>query len=127
LGTANAYSPLDANLTANTNGTLTVKAVQGKQPNISGANALQRYWTLSGSGVTADLTFHYSTSPTNDVVGTEANYKIFKYDGSFTQFTPDVTGSNSASDHFATVNNVSSFSDWTLADPVSWCRERSHS
>jgi CSLREA domain-containing protein len=116
LGTANAYSPLDANVTANTNGTLTAKAVQGKQPNISGANALQRYWTLSGSGITADLTFHYSTSPTNDVVGNEANYKIFKYDGSFTQFTPDATGSVSASDHFATLNNVSSFSDWTLAE-----------
>ncbi len=117
LGTANAYSPLDANVTANSNGTLTVKAVQGQQPNIPGTNALQRYWTLSGSGITADLTFHYSTSPTNDVVGNEANYKIFKYDGSFTQFTPDATGSNSASDHFATLNNVSSFSDWTLAEP----------
>ena len=59
LGTANAYSPLDANVTANTNGTLTAKAVQGKQPNIpGGANALQRYWTLSGSGITANLTFH---------------------------------------------------------------------
>jgi hypothetical protein len=57
---------------------------------------LQRYWTLNGSGITANLTFHYSTSPTNDVVGSEANYKIFKYDGSFTQFTPDATGSNSA-------------------------------
>src|SRR5205085_5868419 len=48
--------------------------------------------------------------------GTEANYKIFKYDGSFTQFTPDATGSNSASDHFATVNGISSFSDWTLGE-----------
>jgi CSLREA domain-containing protein len=118
LGTANAYSPLDVNVTANTNGTLTVKAVQGPQPNIPGANALQRYWTLSGSGITADLTFHYSISPTNDVVGNEAIYKIFKYDGSFTQFTPDATGVNSASDHFATHNNVSSFSDWTLAEPA---------
>ncbi|HEY5838171.1 MAG TPA: cadherin-like domain-containing protein, partial [Pyrinomonadaceae bacterium] len=117
VGTANAYSPLDANVTANTNGTLTARAVEGTQPNIpGGTNALQRYWTLSGSGITADLTFHYSTSPTNDVVGNEANYKIFKYDGAFTQFTPDATGSNSASDHFATLNNVSSFSDWTLAE-----------
>jgi CSLREA domain-containing protein len=118
LGTANAYSPLDANVTANTNGTLTAKAIQGKQPNISGLNALQRYWTLSSTGtITANLTFHYSTSPINDVVGTESNYKIFKYEsGSFTPFTPDATGSPSASDHFATVNNISSFSDWTLAE-----------
>src|SRR5207302_471058 len=40
---------------------------------------------------------------------------IFKYNGSFTQFTPDVL--NTAS-HFATLNNVSSFSDWTLAEPA---------
>jgi CSLREA domain-containing protein len=119
LGTANAYSPLDANVTANSNGTLTATAIQGKLPNISGANALQRYWTLSGSGITANLTFHYrGGNPTaGDVVGNEANYKIFKYDGAFTQFTPDATGSNSASDHFATLNNISSFSDWTLAEP----------
>jgi hypothetical protein len=37
LGTANAYSPLDANVTANTNGTLTAKAVQGQEPNILAA------------------------------------------------------------------------------------------
>ena len=117
LGTANAYSPLDANVTANTNGTLTATVFQVHQPNISGANALQRYWTLSGSGITANLTFHYSSAAPNDIAGNEANYKIFKYDGAFTQFTPDATGSNSASDHFATINNVSSFSDWTLAEP----------
>ncbi len=119
LGTLNAYSPLDANVTVNSNGTLTAKAVQGQQPNISGANALQRYWTLNGSGITANLTFHYRGGPptTGDVVGNEANYKIFKYDGAFNQFTPDGTGVNSPSDHFATVNNVSTFSDWTLAEP----------
>ena len=90
--------------------------MQGQQPNISGTNALQRYWTLSGSGLTANLTFHYSTASPNDVVGNEANYKIFKYDGAFTRFTPDATGVNSPQDHFATLNNVSSFSDWTLAE-----------
>ena len=73
---------------------------------------------MSGSGITADLTFHYSSASPNDIVGNEANYKIFKYDGSFTQFTPDATGAISPSDHFATVNNVSSFSDWTLAEPT---------
>jgi CSLREA domain-containing protein len=120
LGTANAYSPLDVNVTANTAGALTATAFQVKQPNIPGANALKRYWTLNSSGsLTANLTFHYSTSPINDVVGNEANYQIFKYEsGSFTPFTPDATGSPSASDHYATVNNISSFSDWTLAEPT---------
>src|SRR5207237_718982 len=66
VGTANGYAPVDANVTTGVGSSLTAKAVQGPQPNISG-NALQRYWTLSNSGsVTADLTFHY---PATDVVG----------------------------------------------------------
>ena len=100
VGTANGYSPLDSNVTANTNGTLTVKAVQGKQPNINGTNALQRYWTLLGSGLTANLTFHYNASSPNDIVGNEANYKLFKYNGAFTQFTPTVLDTTN---HFATL------------------------
>ncbi|MDX6443533.1 MAG: trimeric autotransporter adhesin [Blastocatellia bacterium] len=115
VGTANGYSPLDANVTANTNGTLTVKAVHGKQPNISGTNALQRYWILSGSGLTTDLTFHYNVVTPNDVIGNEANYKIFKYDGSFTLVAPQSTNTVA---HTATVTGVTSFSDWTLAEPT---------
>jgi len=90
--------------------------VQGQHPNIAGANALQRYWQISNSGsLNANLTFHY---PLGDVVGAEANYKIFKYSGgTFTQFEPSVpidTGN-----HTATINNISSFSDWTLAEAAS--------
>jgi CSLREA domain-containing protein len=117
VGTANAYSPMDANVTANSNGTLTVQAVQGKQPNISGTNALQRYWTLAGSGLTTDLTLHYrgGAPAAGDVNGNEALYKIFKYNGSFTQ-PPNQSVNTSA--HTATVLGVNSFSDWTLAEPT---------
>ncbi|MEK6337374.1 MAG: choice-of-anchor Q domain-containing protein [Acidobacteriota bacterium] len=118
VGTANGYSPVDANITVGTGNSLTVKAVEGRQPNIILLlNALLRYWSISNLGsVTANLTFHYSSSSPNDIVGTEANYKIFKYNGGFTQFTPDAVGVNSPQDHFATLNSVSSFSDWTLAE-----------
>ena len=62
----------------------TVKATQGPQlPFAVPSKALQRYWTLTGTGVTADLTFNY-LDPT-DVPGT-ANENIFfiwKYNGSF--------------------------------------------
>jgi hypothetical protein len=112
VGTANGYSPVAVNATAGTPADFTAKAVQGQQPNISGTNALQRYWTLTATGLTANLTFNYLAG---DVVGTEANYKIFKYDGSFTQFTPN---SLDTTNHIATLNGVSSFSDWTLAEPV---------
>lgn len=111
VGTANGYSPVGVNVTAGT-GDLTVKAVQGPQPNITGANALQRYWTLNGTGITADLTFNY-LDPT-DIPGTanESLFVIFKYDGSFS--TPGGTVNTGA--NTATINGVSSFSDWTLAE-----------
>jgi CSLREA domain-containing protein len=113
IGTTNGYSPVDANVTAGTGNSLTVKAVQGKHPNIVLPNALLRYWTIANSGsVTANLTFNYFAT---DVVGTEANYKIYKYSGSFAQFAPNTLNTTS---HFATLNGVSSFSDWTLADPT---------
>jgi hypothetical protein len=109
VGTPNGYSPLDVSGVSGT-GSLTINANQSQQPNITG-NALKRYWKIASSGgiTNADLTFHYLAG---DVVGTESNYKIFKYNGSFTQFNPNVLNTTS---HFATLNNVTSFSDWTLA------------
>jgi CSLREA domain-containing protein len=109
VGTANGYSPADANSTTGT-GTLSVKPTQAKQPNVPGTNALSRYWTLAGSGVTTNLTFHYLAG---DVVGTESNYEVVKYNGSFS--VPPGQSVNAAA-HTATVNGVNSFSDWTLAE-----------
>jgi Carboxypeptidase regulatory-like domain/Domain of unknown function (DUF4214) len=111
VGTPNGYSPVDVSGTSGT-GSLTINANQSQQPNISG-NALKRYWKIASSGgiTSADLTFHYLAG---DVVGTESNYKIFKYNGSFTQFNPNTLNTTS---HFATLNSVTSFSDWTLAEP----------
>jgi Domain of unknown function (DUF4214) len=117
VGTANGYSPIDVNVTAGTFTTsFTVKAIQGPQPNFASPQyALQRYWTLTATGVTADLTFHY-LDPT-DIPGTanENNFVIFKYDGSFTMPGGSVNpGANTAS-----ISGVTSFSDWTLAQPNS--------
>ena len=111
VGTPNGYSPIDVSGVSGT-GSLTINANQSQQPNISG-NALKRYWKIASSGgiTSADLTFHYLAG---DVVGTESNYKIFKYNGSFTQFNPNTLNTTS---HFATLNSVTSFSDWTLAEP----------
>ncbi len=111
VGTPNGYSPIDIGSTSGT-GSLTINANQSQQPNISG-NALKRYWQIASSGgiTSADLTFHYLAG---DVVGTESNYRIFKYNGSFTQFNPDALDTTN---HVASLNNVTSFSDWTLAEP----------
>ena len=125
VGTANGYSPVSEVLHLGAgSGTYnqTIKAIEGKHPSIHGVGvpALHRYWTLSSvagpSFLNADLTFNYlgGIPPGGDVVGTEANYKIFKFDGSFTQFEPSAP--IDTVNHDATLNGVSSFSDWTLAE-----------
>jgi CSLREA domain-containing protein len=121
VGTINGYSPVDFLYHISTIGTYdqTVKAIQGQHPNISGANALQRYWTLSSisgpSSATADVTFNYlDVSPGMDIPAgaTESNFQLFRYNGSFTQVPATVDAANNK----ATATNVGSFSDWTLAE-----------
>src|SRR5207237_9033459 len=78
-------------------------------------HALQSYWTVgtpSPAIGSADITFNYLAG---DVPGAanESNFKLFRYDGSFTQIAPDTLNTSS---HFATKNGVSTFSDWTLAE-----------
>jgi CSLREA domain-containing protein len=109
VGTANGFTPVTANNTLGA-GSLTVSATQTKQPNITGTNALARYWALSGSGITTNLTFQYLAT---DVVGTESNYQVVKYNGTFSA-PPNQSVNTTA--HTATVTGVSSFSDWTLAE-----------
>jgi hypothetical protein len=111
VGTTNGFSPVVANVTAGT-GDLTVRATQGKLPAISGANALARYWTLTGAGLTADLQFFYLAG---DVTGTESSYAIAKNSGGTLTFPG---GSVNAATHIASIGGVSSFSDWTLAEPA---------
>jgi len=122
VGTPNGYSPVEINATAGTfSADFTVSASSTKEPHIHGAsvNALKRYWTITGPApgvVTANLIFNYldpADIPTNINPGfTDANYILFKYDGSFStpSATVDTTGNT------ATINAVSSFSNWTLAD-----------
>ncbi|MGA9772858.1 MAG: C25 family cysteine peptidase [Blastocatellia bacterium] len=116
VGTANGFSPVTANVTAGTfPANFTVKAVQGPQPNIADpTKALQRYWTLTATGVTADLTFNYLDPTDIPVTANEALFFIFKFDGSFT--APGGTVNTAA--NTATITGVSSFSDWTLAEPA---------
>jgi hypothetical protein len=113
MQTANGYAPVSMGGTTGS-GSLTVTGVDGKQPNVSGTNALNRYWTLAGTGITTNLTFQYNAG---DVVGAEANYQVVKHDAA--GFTVPANQTVDANAHTATVNGVSSFSDWTLAEPAS--------
>lgn len=113
VGTMFAYSPLAVNATAGTfPANFIVSATAGKLPQISGTNALGRYWTLTNSTVTsANLTLNY---PSGDVVGNPALYQFIKHSGgTLTTLAPTGTPTTTS----ATINGVTSFSDWTLAEP----------
>ncbi len=116
VGTANGFSPVTVNVTAGTfPTTFTVKAVQGAQPNLAvPTKALQRYWTLTATGVTADLTFNYLDPTDIPVTANEALFFIFKWNGSWS--APGGTVNTAA--NMATITGVTSFSDWTLAEPT---------
>jgi trimeric autotransporter adhesin len=115
VGTTNGYSPVTANVTAGT-GSLTIDAKQTVHPNApSPANAIARYWTLSGSGITTDLTFNYLQT---DVVGAnETLFKILRINSPaisqvFSNNPPNVVIDTTA--NTALIKNRSAFSDWTL-------------
>ncbi|MBV9959029.1 MAG: carboxypeptidase regulatory-like domain-containing protein, partial [Acidobacteria bacterium] len=118
VGTANGYSPVTANTTAGSGaGELTIKAVESSHPQLNPATSLKRYWTLTGTGITANLTFNY-LDPL-DISGNEANYRIMKINGSsVVSFANNCPGSPcvAPASNTATVNGVSSFSDWTLSE-----------
>ena len=121
VGTANGYSPVDVNVSAlgvNPSG-LTVKAVEGPQPNQDPSKSLQRYWTLTEAGdLTANLTFNYLQG---DVMGNEPGYQLFKVVSGVTQRFPH-NPPNVVIDtvvNTAFIMGVSSFSDWTLGEQSS--------
>jgi hypothetical protein len=114
VGTANGYSPVAVNASSGTfPANFTVKAIESSLPGISGANKLARYWTLTNTTVSnANLTFTYL--PT-DITGTIANYQFIKNSaGAFTTLAPAATPTTTT----ASINGVTSFSDWTLAEPT---------
>jgi len=115
VGTVNGYAPIEV-ANASGTGSLKISSTGAKLSAISGTNALSRYWTISNSGLSqADLTFHYKAG---DIPGTatESNFKFFRYNGSFTQFNP--SAAIDTTNHIATLNGVTQFSDWTLAEPA---------
>jgi hypothetical protein len=116
VGTVLGYTPVAVNATAGTfPANFTVVSIGTFHPALSDpTKALDRYWTLTGpgGGFTANLTFNYLDV---DIPGTanENNFVIEKYNGTFS--APG--GLVNAAANQATINSVSSFSDWTLAEP----------
>ena len=114
VGTANGYSPVDVNVTAFTSSPVnfTVVPNEGNRSGMDPDQSVWRYWTLTaGTGLTADLTFHYRNV---DVHGAEAGYGVYKFNGSTaTAITPFTL--NTAA-NTATVTGITSFSDWAIGN-----------
>lgn len=115
-GTPSGYSPVDVTVTAlgSFPSSLTVKTNQGNRAGMNSAQSAQRYWTLTGTGdLTANLTFNYLDG---DVVGDEATYKLYKWDGMVGTLIPSVL--NTAENRIS-ANGISDFSDWAIGNPGS--------
>jgi hypothetical protein len=118
VGTANGYSPVSVTSTAGT-GDLTVGAAQTFHPALSSSSnkVLQRYWSLTATGnLTANLAFNYLQA---DVLGNESIYRITRIQGNTINAFPNACPSPcvDTTNNTAIINGVSSFSDWTLAEP----------
>jgi fibronectin type 3 domain-containing protein len=115
VGTVNGYSPVDINITAGTlPADFTVRAVEGPAPFIEPVDkALQRYWSLTASGVTADLTFHYIDPIDIPPTANESLFHIYRHDAVFT----DLGGTIDPVADTGFISGITQFSDWTLAEP----------
>ena len=120
VGTAgDVYSPVDVTVTGGA-GQLAIKAfalAAPMTPPLNTSAVLRRHWNLEGSGITADMVFHYLQS---DVFGNEANYRVIRVTGGTTATIFPTSASafvTPASDTF-TVMGLSSFSDWTAGEQL---------
>lgn len=123
VGTANGYSPVSLLSPITGSGDFTVSATQTSMPSLDPSKALHRFWTLKNGtpGITgAVLKFTYLAA---DVVGggNEANYRIVKYTGTPPATFPEGTTDNvDETSHTATTTvPMTSFSDWSVAEPNS--------
>ncbi|HRU53520.1 MAG TPA: hypothetical protein P5245_03325 [Candidatus Sumerlaeia bacterium] len=124
IGTTQS-TPVEIDITAAGTGTGTIAASvkDGDHPNAADpAKTLDRYWTITPSGisgVTATLVFHYLDG---DVTGglEEANMIAAAWDGAtWTSYPTTIDTVNNT----ATVTGITTFSDWTLIGAVSGVKD----
>ncbi|MGB7202148.1 MAG: Ig-like domain-containing protein [Pyrinomonadaceae bacterium] len=123
VGTTGAYSPVDVNVTAGA-GQLSVKANTGTAPlapiPLNAARTLQRYWTLSGSGITSNITFNYLNGDVPGPPNNENIWNVIRVVGG-TSAIRYPAGPNVILDAAAntfTLNGVQVYSDWTAGEPL---------
>jgi uncharacterized repeat protein (TIGR01451 family) len=118
VGTANGYTPVVFNATAGTFPTaVTVASVQTPAPGIQPlSKVLTRFWNLTATGVTADVTFNYLDPADIPGTVTEANLKFLRHETGNPADYSDQGGTVNTAANTATVTGVTSFSAWTLGE-----------
>jgi hypothetical protein len=114
VGTANGYSPVQMTDVAGT-GNVSILANEGAYSGVAAglsSNRLGRWWQIENSGggiANANLRFNYLQT---DIAGTEASYTAYRIAGGTAM---QVSGSVDTTANTVSANNVTQFSDWTLA------------
>jgi hypothetical protein len=121
VGTAGAYSPLNVTVTSGA-GQLTARPNVGVPAVliVNSARTLQRYWTLSGSGITSNITFNYLDGDVPPAPNDENIWQIIRVTGTVAVRYPTTLSyvmMNPAGNQF-TINGLSSYSDWTAGEPL---------
>ncbi len=112
------YTPLTVNVNAVTGtDTLTVTAFDQKHPNaVSGYYASRWFRIQSTGGITdANLTLNFTDQDLSDSSISEDGLLFAKYSGGSWYYTSP--SSKNLTTNLFTLNNVTSFSDWTLSGP----------
>ncbi len=120
VGTADGYSRVEAATTAvgQANSTLTVRAIQSIQPNVSAGDqprALRRYWTLTETGdLTVSPQFYYRQADVPAGIN-ESIFELRRYNGAVFATIPAAIF---PTDNFAaTLGGQTEFADFTLVAP----------
>ncbi len=118
VGDGAAYSPITLNFTSGSfsSGYATVSVTNAKHPgNVSATDFLNRYWTVSSSGISGFSCNVSAQYADDDINGTEAAITGGKYSaGTWTDLGAVTAGSN------LITGTVSGFSDFTGGEPAAF-------
>ena len=123
VGTVGAYSPMNVTVTVGS-GQLTARANTGVPPIVpvplDVARTLQRYWTLSGSGIRSNITFNYLNGDIPGPPNDENAWAIIRVTGNIAVAYPDslpYVTMDPANNRF-TIEDLESYSHWTAGEPL---------
>ena len=120
IGTTGAFSPLTVTVT-NGAGQLTARANVPFQPALASISTrvLQRYWTLSGSGIRSNITFQYLDSDVPGAPNNENIWNVIRVTGTtIIRYPPGPNVALNPAANTFTVSNLETYSDWTAGEPL---------